>query len=59
MLVVAADSGVQPQTREVLELVRSAGDVSLVVALTKIDRDGVQVDDARHRVQAEPTTRAS
>ncbi|MHA2621412.1 MAG: translation initiation factor IF-2 [bacterium JZ-2024 1] len=41
ILVVAADEGVMPQTREALAHIRAAG-VELVVALNKIDRPNAQ-----------------
>src|SRR6202163_2164363 len=43
MLVIAADDGVMPQTREHLAILQLLGITHGVIALTKIDR----VDDAR------------
>ena len=44
VLVVAADDGIMPQTREVLDLVKKEKDnVSLVVAINKVDKPGVDV----------------
>jgi translation initiation factor IF-2 len=44
VLVVAADDGVMPQTREVIELTRKdEGKVGVVVAINKIDKPGVDV----------------
>ena len=42
VLVVAADDGIMPQTREVLDLVKNSK-VSLVVALHKVDKPGVDI----------------
>ncbi len=53
MLVIAADDGVMPQTREHLAILELLGITRGAVALTKIDR----VDDARSReVQAQIST---
>ena len=43
VLVVAADDGIMPQTREVLELVKKEKDVNLVVAINKVDKPCIDV----------------
>ncbi len=43
ILVVAADDGVQPQTREAVNIIKSAG-LPFIVALNKIDRKEANID---------------
>jgi translation initiation factor IF-2 len=43
ILVVAADDGVMPQTEEAIQHIRAAG-VPIVVAMNKIDKDGINPD---------------
>ncbi len=43
ILVVAADDGVQPQTKEAISHARAAG-VPLIVAINKVDKEGAEPD---------------
>lgn len=52
VLVVAADDGVKPQTEEVIGLIRSAPDVGVVVALTKVDKPGVDTTKVKQELMA-------
>mgnify|MGYP002718888059 CR=1 FL=1 len=54
VLVVAADDGVMPQTKEVIELVKAEGDnVGLVVAINKIDKLGIDLERVRSELLTE------
>jgi translation initiation factor IF-2 len=46
ILVVAADDGVMPQTVEAIKIIQAAK-IPLVVALNKMDKEGVNVDKAK------------
>jgi translation initiation factor IF-2 len=43
ILVVAADDGIQPQTKEAIEIIKAAG-LPFIVALNKIDKEGANVE---------------
>jgi translation initiation factor IF-2 len=59
VLVVAADDGISEQTIEILDFYKSivkgsgGGGISLVVAMNKIDKPGIDVDESRMRIQNE------
>jgi translation initiation factor IF-2 len=52
ILVVAADDGVMPQTREAIDHAKAAG-VPIVVALNKIDKPGVNLDRVKRQLSEE------
>lgn len=54
VLVVAADDGVMPQTKEVIELARKEqGKVQLVVAINKIDKPGIDISKVHNALLTE------
>ena len=58
VLVVAADDGISEQTIEILDFYKSIvagseGGISLVVALNKIDKPGIDVDEATRRIEGQ------
>ena len=56
VLVVAADDGVSEQTIEILDFYKSIvkgsnGGITMVVALNKIDKPGIEVTEAKRRIE--------
>ena len=52
ILIVAADDGVMPQTKEAIQHARAAG-VPIVVAVTKIDKPDADIDKVKTALSAE------
>ena len=52
VIVVAADDGVMPQTREAIDHAKAAG-VPMLIAVNKIDKEGAQPDRIRNDLAAE------
>ncbi|TFY70525.1 hypothetical protein EVG20_g2470 [Dentipellis fragilis] len=54
VLVVAADDGVMPQTKEVIDLVKQdEGKVQLVVAINKVDKPGINIENIHNALLVE------
>lgn len=54
VLVVAADDGVMPQTKEVIELIKGEQDkVGVIVAINKVDKPEADVEKVQHALLAE------
>ena len=49
IIVVAADDGIKPQTLEAIRFARKAG-AKMVVAITKIDKDGANVERVKQQL---------
>lgn len=52
VIIIAADEGIMPQTREAIQHARAAG-VTIMAAVNKIDLRNAQVDRVKQQLQAE------
>ena len=52
ILVVAADDGVKPQTKEAIEYIKKAG-IPFIVAITKIDISSASVESVKGQIETE------
>ncbi|MBN1271726.1 MAG: translation initiation factor IF-2 [Candidatus Aminicenantes bacterium] len=52
ILIVAADDGVMPQTREAIHHAKSAN-VPIIVAINKIDKDNIDIDKVKQQLSKE------
>jgi len=55
VVVVAADDGVMPQTKEAIDHARAA-DVPILIAVNKIDKEGAEPDRVRNELAADGLT---
>ncbi|GLB35084.1 putative translation-initiation factor 2 [Lyophyllum shimeji] len=54
VLVVAADDGIMPQTKEVINLIKKdEGKIGVVVAINKVDKPGIDVETVQKALLAE------
>lgn len=53
VLVVAADDGVMPQTREVINLATKDSKVQMIVAINKCDKPGIDATNIKHDLLSE------
>jgi len=56
VLVVAADDGVSAQTVEIIDMYKkieeeSGGNISLLVAMTKIDKEGISIEESTMKIE--------
>src|SRR3990167_7535272 len=52
ILVVAADEGIKPQTKEAIETIKKSG-IPIVVAINKIDKEGANTQKVKQGLAAE------